>query len=53
METHYYDYPSAGPFKHKYSENQFYSAYIQYLLESFENKENQTKFITSSFIDIS
>jgi hypothetical protein len=46
METHYFDTPNAGPFKSRFTENQFYSAYIKHLLESFENIENDTKFLT-------
>lgn len=53
METHYYDTPNAGPFKNRYNINQFYSAYINYMLEQFDSNENQNKFITSSFTDIS
>ena len=52
METHYYETPSAGPFKHRYLLNQFYTAFIKFLLESFENIGNQGKFLTSNFTDI-
>ena len=46
METHYFDTPDAGPFKNRFYENQFYSSYIQYLLESFENIESKNQFLT-------
>ena len=52
METHYFNTSDFDSFRYRFIDNQFYSAYVIYLLDKFENNLNEGGFLTSKFTDI-